>query len=258
MSAPATPATAPTAPAASTGTPAPVAVTAGPAGALAAGTPSSTTTTGPTGPTGPAQQVLPELTRLVSRGDGVHRVTLQLNPRALGDVRVVLTMRQGDVHVRLSAGPEARAALASSSSELSRALDRLGLGEHRISLGGHGPQDASVVVARGGATDAWPGTGQDGASSADHGNEQGHGRHHAEGRDTPQTDARTAGDPSRNGTAGGPRSEQQGQHHHSRTGDDNTARDGLTDGPGARPRGVAARIPTTDRPARPGTVDLRM
>lgn len=79
-------------------------------------------------------QVIPEITRLVSDGEGVHRVTLQLNPRALGDVRVVLTMRQGDVHVRLVAGDDARVALAQSSSELTRALDQLGLKDHRISL----------------------------------------------------------------------------------------------------------------------------
>ena len=58
--------------------------------------------------------MIPEIATLTSRGEGVHRVTLQLNPRALGDVRVVLTMRHGDVHVRLAAGPEARAALGQS------------------------------------------------------------------------------------------------------------------------------------------------
>ena len=79
-------------------------------------------------------QVIPEITRLVSDGEGVHRVTLQLNPKALGEVRVVLTMRQGDVHVRIAGGEEARHALAASSAELTRALQHAGIDEHRLTL----------------------------------------------------------------------------------------------------------------------------
>ncbi|MCW2820018.1 MAG: flagellar hook-length control protein FliK, partial [Marmoricola sp.] len=215
--------------------------------ATGAGAAAAPAASGPPAHVGAAHQVLPEMARLASRGDGVHQVTLQLNPRALGDVRVVLTLRQGDVHVRLAAGPEARAALARSSSELSRALDRLGLGDHRISLSGTGAQDASVVVARGGAHDPSTRTGQDDASPADHPNDP---------RTDPQTRQDT--DPSRSGHAGGTAHQQRQQDHHSWTGDSTTARDGLTDGPGARPRGGRARITTTDRPGLPGTVDLRM
>ena len=96
----------------------------------AAGTPVGDTAPGPA----VAAQVIPEITRLVSDGEGVHRVTLQLNPKALGEVRVVLTMRHGEVHVRIAGGEEARNALASSSADLSRALHRLGIEEHRLTL----------------------------------------------------------------------------------------------------------------------------
>ncbi len=81
-----------------------------------------------------AAQVIPEVTRLFSNGEGVHRVTLELNPKALGEVRVVLTVRHGDVHVRLAAGSEARAALALSSGDLNRALEHIGIKEHRLTL----------------------------------------------------------------------------------------------------------------------------
>ncbi|MEO3935414.1 flagellar hook-length control protein FliK [Dermatophilaceae bacterium Soc4.6] len=107
--------------------------------------------TGPTGPTvapsaaprGPdlssahhvvATQVLPEVARLVGSGEGVHRLVLQLNPRALGEVRVVLTLRQGDVHVRFAAGDQARAALLSSSSDLHRLLEQAGAQSARVDV----------------------------------------------------------------------------------------------------------------------------
>ncbi|MCW2848612.1 MAG: flagellar hook-length control protein FliK [Marmoricola sp.] len=81
-----------------------------------------------------AAQVIPEVTKLFSTGEGVHRVTLELNPRALGEVRVVLTVRHGDVHVRLAAGSEAREALALSSGDLNRALEHIGVKDHRLTL----------------------------------------------------------------------------------------------------------------------------
>jgi flagellar hook-length control protein FliK len=81
-----------------------------------------------------ANQVIPEVTKLFSNGEGVHRVTLELNPRALGEVRVVLTVRHGDVHVRLAAGSEAREALALSSGDLARALEHIGVKDHRLTL----------------------------------------------------------------------------------------------------------------------------
>ncbi len=83
-----------------------------------------------------ASQVIPEVTKLFSNGEGVHRVTLELNPKALGEVRVVLTVRHGDVHVRLAAGSEAREALAMSSADLNRALEHIGIKDHKLTLVG--------------------------------------------------------------------------------------------------------------------------
>jgi flagellar hook-length control protein FliK len=77
-------------------------------------------------------QVFPEVTSLVTRGDGTHRITLTLNPEALGEVRVVMTVRDGSVHVRLAAGQEAQHALLDGSSELTRLLERAGVVDSRI------------------------------------------------------------------------------------------------------------------------------
>ena len=91
---------------------------------------------GPAPAAGPAapvtSQVFPEVTSLVSRGDGTHRITLTLKPEALGEVRVVMTVRDGAVHVRLAAGQEAQQALLSGSSELTRLLEHAGATDTRI------------------------------------------------------------------------------------------------------------------------------
>jgi flagellar hook-length control protein FliK len=79
-----------------------------------------------------ARQVIPEVTSLVSRGDGTHRITLSLNPEALGEVRVVMTVRDGSVHVRLAAGHEAHQALLEGSPELTRLLEQAGATETRV------------------------------------------------------------------------------------------------------------------------------
>jgi len=77
-------------------------------------------------------QVVPELTRLVSQGDGTHRVTLHLQPAALGDVRVVLTVRGGEVRVSLAADGDARAALLADAPALHRMLTGTGAESTRI------------------------------------------------------------------------------------------------------------------------------
>ena len=79
-----------------------------------------------------AQQVFGEVTSLVSRGNGTHRIAMTLNPEQLGEVRVVMTVRDGAVHVRMAAGHEARAALLDGSPELSRLLETSGATETRI------------------------------------------------------------------------------------------------------------------------------
>jgi len=77
-------------------------------------------------------QVIPELTRLVSQGDGTHRMTLRLQPAALGDVRVVLTVRGGEVRVSLAAGTEAQSALLADAPALHRMLAGTGAESTRI------------------------------------------------------------------------------------------------------------------------------
>lgn len=79
-----------------------------------------------------AAQVFPEVTRLVTSGNGTHRVTLQLEPEALGEVRVVLTVRDGAVHVRLAAGSDAQHALLEGAPELRRLLELTGASDTRI------------------------------------------------------------------------------------------------------------------------------
>ena len=52
-----------------------------------------------------------------------RRITLKLSPEALGDVRVVLTVRHGDVHVRMIGSEQAQQALRAGAPELQRLLD---------------------------------------------------------------------------------------------------------------------------------------
>lgn len=108
-----------------------------PAATAGVGQPVPTVVTTPAGSGAPTVQhvtgqVFPEVTSLVSRGDGTHRITLTLNPEALGEVRVVMTVRDGAVHVRLAAGHEARQALVEGSPELTRLLELAGASESRI------------------------------------------------------------------------------------------------------------------------------
>jgi flagellar hook-length control protein FliK len=166
-----------------------------------------------------AAQVIPEITRLVSDGEGVHRVTLQLNPRALGEVRVVLTMRQGEVHVRIAGGEEARQAVAASSAELSRALHHVGIEEHRLTLT---ELPAAPTPARGSV----------GSELHDQTRQ-----HH---------------------TTGGNDPDPHGQNSHSRMGDARSATDGSsTSNPTDRSRG-SARVHEVSRARTTGEVDLRM
>lgn len=163
-------------------------------------------------------QVIPEITRLVSDGEGVHRVTLQLNPKALGEVRVVLTMRHGDVHVRIAGGEEARHALAASSGELTRALQHLGIEDHRLTL-----------------TDLAPAPANRGAGTELH--DQAQNRHHS---------------------PGGNHQDPHGQNSHSWMGDARSATDGSsTSSPTDRTRG-SDRVHEASHARVAGGVDLRM
>ena len=91
------------------------------------------------------RQVFPEVTSLTSRGDGTHRITLSLKPEALGEVRVVMTVREGVVHVRLAAGHEAQRALLEGSPELTRLLEATGASETRIVVRDLGTSTATTA-----------------------------------------------------------------------------------------------------------------
>jgi flagellar hook-length control protein FliK len=78
-------------------------------------------------------QVFEKVTSLVSRGAGTHRLTLTLQPEQLGEVRVVMTVRDGTVQVRLAAGGhEARAALRDGVPDLHRLLQATGATDTRV------------------------------------------------------------------------------------------------------------------------------
>ena len=72
-------------------------------------------------------RVVTEVTRMVSTpGNTSHRMTLRLDPGTLGEVRVVLAMRDGAVRVRLAAHDVAHEALAAAAPELRRLLEDAG------------------------------------------------------------------------------------------------------------------------------------
>ncbi|WP_104105559.1 flagellar hook-length control protein FliK [Nocardioides sp. 616] len=98
-----------------------------------------------------AGQVFTEVTQLVSRGDGTHRITLTLSPEALGDVRVILTVRNGEVHVSFAAGDQARQALIESTPELVRLLELVGATDTKVAVRDLGPQTTPGTDPRFGA-----------------------------------------------------------------------------------------------------------
>ncbi|WP_284704995.1 flagellar hook-length control protein FliK [Nocardioides bruguierae] len=121
------------APAATPATSTPAAVGPQDGGAAGVQAPGAATATGSPAPAAPADapratpaaQLAPEVTRLAQAGPGTHRVVMRLAPEQLGQVRVTLTLSDGEVHVRLAAeNAQARAALHDGSSELFRALER--------------------------------------------------------------------------------------------------------------------------------------
>lgn len=102
-------------------------------------TPTSTMTENAAAPapalTPVTDQVFEQVTSLTSRGEGTHRITLQLNPDDLGEVRVVMTIRDGAVHVRLAASErDARAALTEGSPELHRLLEATGATDAKVTV----------------------------------------------------------------------------------------------------------------------------
>lgn len=178
----------------------------------------------PAGPTTAAPppvtaQVIPEVTRLVSQGNGTHRLTMTLRPEALGEVRVTLTVRDGEVQVRFAAGDEAQRALAEGAPELRRVLELAGATDPRVVVRDLAPpatQTTQVTQAP-----------------------------HLHLGDT------AAGGEGRGDTAAAGQDRSGPQDQHARTRAGTTATDGLSDGvPAARPEPVGH--------ARSSGVDLTM
>ena len=116
--------------------------------------------------------------RATSNADtGTSRVTVKLNPESLGEVRVVLTQRGGELEVTLAGGADARRALTEGAPELRRLLESVGRADSRIfirDLPAAAP--APVPVASGPTTrtdvstdlagGAWSGAGSPGGEPA--------------------------------------------------------------------------------------------
>jgi len=99
----------------------------GVAGAEAAGDATPTQQTGRT-TAALLDQVSPTLTRLVSRGDGEHRMTLKIHPADLGEVHLTVTVRGERVDVDIAASAEARELLRDGLTQLRGLLDPTGRG----------------------------------------------------------------------------------------------------------------------------------
>jgi flagellar hook-length control protein FliK len=134
-----------------------------------------------------ADQVFPQVARLVSRGDGVHRLTLRLHPADLGEVKVVLTVKDNVVDVTMHADAAAREALRDGSPQLRSLLELAGAGAGQLVV-------RELTTTSSSATPL--GTHQSGGQQS-HG-QRGHGSdspgrdpgHTAPGRSEPATDLR--------------------------------------------------------------------
>ncbi|MGZ4464420.1 MAG: flagellar hook-length control protein FliK, partial [Nocardioides sp.] len=79
-------------------------------------------------------QVFPEVLRVAGLGDGPKRVTVRLQPESLGEVRVVLTSRRGELQVSLAATGDAHRALLEGAPELRRLLEVIGNPDARVTV----------------------------------------------------------------------------------------------------------------------------
>ena len=151
---------------------------------------------GGNGPTVPVQQaavtsqVFPEVARLVTRGDGTHRITFRLTPDNLGEVRIVLTVRDGAVQVAMTASAAAQEALRSGSHELHRLLESVGASSSQIKVS-DAASTANTTISTSGADaqDGFTQPGSDGAGRHDQASD-----HHAWMREG-TTSARDGGRP---------------------------------------------------------------
>jgi hypothetical protein len=107
---------------------------AAPAAAVVAAGPTATTPVAGVAESPPASapqppvldQVAPVLSRVVSRGDGEHRMMLKLHPADLGEVHLTVTVRGDQVDVEIAAGSEARELLRDGAGQLRSLLESIG------------------------------------------------------------------------------------------------------------------------------------
>jgi len=222
--------------------------TALPAGPTATG---SAATAGPAHPTGvsagaptavpvPAQ-LQPSLARLVSRGDGTHRMSLRLHPAELGEARLTVTVKDGAVDVALAAGPEAQDALRDGSAQL------------RSMLGGTGHTLGRLVVQD------LPGAGLGPAAAA--GGQGGVGQQLPQGQSSPQS----APQPTSHGLGQGTTQQQAfgqpGQHAGQHQGGQPQTGEpfpGSAPGPGTAPVVPPRRTATSSARATRTSLDVRI
>jgi hypothetical protein len=111
--------------------------------------------------------VFPEVVRVASTPGGPQRVTVKLQPEALGEVRVVLTTHRGELRVSLGAEGHAHHALLEGAPELRRQLEAVGVADARIVVrdlpGGTGGTGSSAQTG----TQPDPQTSPDGRQDAD-------------------------------------------------------------------------------------------
>jgi flagellar hook-length control protein FliK len=88
-----------------------------PVSAVAVTLPTPATTDAPVPP--PATQVASPLIPLRHNPDGIHRLTIHLNPVGLGPISVTAEVRAGEIHIQLAGATEAgREAMRSALPEL--------------------------------------------------------------------------------------------------------------------------------------------
>jgi hypothetical protein len=183
---------------------------------------SSVATTGgtgqPTGPTGSPvlHQVLTEVPRLVSRGDGTHRITLRLHPADLGELRLTVTVKDGAVDVTLAAGRAAREALRDGSSQLRSLLELTGHTAGQLVIRDL-PGSGTATAAQPGAPTTAPGT-QQPTGPGQHGQQPaGFGQHGEPGRQQGRQTGPTQPASDRAAGMTGPPDREPQSHAHPRT-----------------------------------------
>jgi flagellar hook-length control protein FliK len=105
----------------------------------------------PNGSTVPApihQQIAAPLLQVRARGDGVHRLLLELHPADLGQVNVEVRLHSGEMRISLSSGNDAaREAIRAALPQLRTDLASVGLVATDISVN-LGSSDASAGQGR--------------------------------------------------------------------------------------------------------------